>query len=99
GLGRHHRRVARADLDRLAAVRREGATPSHEVTELLPHDLPAPAPRRAFPYPGLDAVTALDTGGRSDSHRLAQRDGDRIGHIQNDVGGVTKMGNVHGDSR
>ena len=56
GVGRHHQRIAGADLAGLAAVRGEGAAPGNEVAELLLHDLPAPTAGAALPHAGLDAI-------------------------------------------
>ena len=70
--------------------------PGNEVAELLGGDLPTPAPGRAFPDAGFDAVVALDAGGRGHRDRFAEGHGHRVGLIQLQGCGVFKLGNAHG---
>src|ERR1700742_3422512 len=65
-VGRQHQCIATLYVQGFAAVvRGERATAGNEMAELLRGDLPAPAPRRAFPDAGFDAVIALDAAGRA----------------------------------
>jgi hypothetical protein len=70
-VGRQHQCVAGLYVQGFAAVGVKVQRPWMKWQNSW-DDLPPPAPGRAFPDAGFDAVVALDAGGRGDGDRLAQ---------------------------
>jgi hypothetical protein len=95
GIGRKNQRISCLYFNRLATIRREGAAPSNKVTELLLHDLPAPAAWRTLPDTRLDAIVTLLAERCNHGDWFPERHSHRSGCGQNLLAGILEMGDVH----